>query len=247
MNSAPVIAIVGASGGIGVELCRRLKNAGMNLVLGGREPEKLNSLASELDFPCLAGDATQPHYTAELCQKAVNTWGSLDGAVNLAGSILLKAAHQTSDDEWKLTLEQNLFTAFHLLRSAIPHLKKSGGSIVLLSSVAARFGLANHEAIAAAKAGVEGLTLSAAATYAPYKIRVNAVAPGLVKTPLSQKLTANEMTLKASTQMHPLQKIGQPHEVASAIHWFLSPEQSWVTGQILGVDGGLGSVKSNRG
>ncbi len=160
---------------------------------------------------------------------------------------MLKAAHQTTDEEFLETLQQNLFTSFNLVRSAIPHMRKEGGSVVLLSSVAARMGLSNHEAIAAAKAAVEGLTLSSAATYAAYKIRFNAVAPGLVKTPLSSKLTSNEMVLKASTQMHPLQKIGEPKDVASAIRWFLSPEQSWITGQILGADGGLGSVKSNRG
>ena len=119
-----------------------------------------------------------------------------------------------------------------------------GGSIVLVSSAAARIGLANHEAIAAAKAGVIGLTLSAAATYGPRRIRVNCVAPGLVRTPMTSRLTANEVSLKASTAMHPLGRIGEPGDVASAIEWLLNPEQSWVTGQVLGIDGGLGSVRA---
>lgn len=119
-----------------------------------------------------------------------------------------------------------------------------GGSIVLVSSAAARIGFANHEAIAAAKAGVIGLTLSAAATYGPRHIRVNCVAPGLVRTPMTSRLTANEVALKASTAMHPLGRIGEPEDVAAAIEWLLSPEQSWVTGQVLGIDGGLGSVRS---
>jgi NAD(P)-dependent dehydrogenase (short-subunit alcohol dehydrogenase family) len=119
----------------------------------------------------------------------------------------------------------------------------SGGSIVLCSTAAARAGFANHEAIAAAKAGVIGLTLSAAATYAPRNIRVNCVAPGLVDTPLAARITANPAALQASTAMHALGRIGRPEDVASAIAWLLNPENSWVTGQVLGVDGGLASLK----
>jgi 3-oxoacyl-[acyl-carrier protein] reductase len=120
----------------------------------------------------------------------------------------------------------------------------SGGSIVLVSSAAARIGIANHEAIAAAKAGVAGLTLSAAATYAPRGIRVNCVSPGLVVSGLTQRITSNEASLKASVAMHALGRAGSPEDVASAIAWLLDPEQSWVTGQVLGVDGGLGSLRS---
>ena len=101
----------------------------------------------------------------------------------------------------------------------------------------------NHEAIAAAKAGVVGLAQSAAATYARYNIRVNCVAPGLTRTPLTATLTTNEASLKASTALHPLGRIGEPHEIASAIAWLLDPEQSWVTGQVIAVDGGLSSVQ----
>jgi NAD(P)-dependent dehydrogenase (short-subunit alcohol dehydrogenase family) len=110
--------------------------------------------------------------------------------------------------------------------------------------VAAGRGLINHEAIAAAKAGVEGLTISAAATYARQKIRVNAVAPGLTRTPLTQALTTNEVVSKASAALHPLGRIGEPGDVASAITWFLSPRQSWITGQVIGVDGGMGRVQA---
>jgi NAD(P)-dependent dehydrogenase (short-subunit alcohol dehydrogenase family) len=118
-----------------------------------------------------------------------------------------------------------------------------GGSIVLVSSAAARLGLANHEAIAAAKAGIIGLTLSSAATYAARGIRVNCVAPGLTRTPMTARLTQNEATLKASTAMHALGRIGEPDDVAGAIDWLLGPESSWITGQVLGVDGGLASVR----
>ena len=124
---------------------------------------------------------------------------------------------------------------------------KTGGSVVLVSSAAARIGLANHEAIAAAKAGVIGLVLSAAASYAGRGIRFNAVAPGLVETPMTSKLTANEKMREGSTALHALGRIGQPADVARAIEWLLDPANDWVTGQVLGVDGGLGSVRSRRG
>jgi len=104
--------------------------------------------------------------------------------------------------------------------------------------------LANHEAIAAAKAGIEGLAVAAAASYAPKGIRVNCVAPGLTRTPLTAKLWQNEMVAKASAGMHALGRIGAPEEIASAIGWLLDAEQAWVTGQVIGVDGGLSRVRS---
>jgi 3-oxoacyl-[acyl-carrier protein] reductase len=119
-----------------------------------------------------------------------------------------------------------------------------GGVVVLCSSVAAKRGLINHEAIAAAKAGVEGLALAAAASYARYQVRVNFVAPGLTRTGLTRSLTQNEAMTKTSAALHPLGRIGEAAEVASAICWLLGGAQRWVTGQVIGVDGGLGSVQA---
>jgi NAD(P)-dependent dehydrogenase (short-subunit alcohol dehydrogenase family) len=198
-------------------------------------------LAAELESPWAVADATQ----FDALDAALKSAGPLDAVVNCAGSILLKPAHLTTDREWSDTLHTNLTTAFHTVRSAARLLMSTGGSIVLCSTAAARTGLANHEAIAAAKAGVIGLTLSAAATYAPRNIRVNCVAPGLVDTPLAARITSNEMALKASLAMHPLGRIGRPEQVASAIAWLLHPENDWVTGQVLGVDGGLATLRSS--
>ena len=114
----------------------------------------------------------------------------------------------------------------------------------MLSTAATRIGLANHEAISAAKAGIEGLALAASASYACKGIRVNCVAPGMTRTPLTAKLLENEMMAKASAGMHALGQIGEPNDIASAIEWFLDPEQSWVTGQVIGVDGGLSRIRS---
>ena len=114
--------------------------------------------------------------------------------------------------------------------------------MVLCSSAAARIGLANHEAIAAAKAGIIGLTLSAAATYSNRGIRFNAVAPGLVKSEMTRTLWESEEAAAVSSQMHALGRLGKPEDVAAAIAFLLDPANAWITGQVLGVDGGLGSV-----
>jgi NAD(P)-dependent dehydrogenase (short-subunit alcohol dehydrogenase family) len=164
--------------------------------------------------------------------------------VNCAGSLLLKPAHLTSAQELQDVLAANLVSAFATVRAGAGAMRSSGGSIVLVSSAAGAIGLPNHEAIAAAKAGVSGLMRSAAATYAPYGIRVNAVAPGLVDTPMSRAITANELARNASVAMHPLGRLGTPDDIAEAVCWLLGPQSAWVTGQVLGVDGGLATLKS---
>ena len=236
--------LFGASGGIGSSLARRLAAQGAQVVLAARESDRLRQLAVELDAVAYPLDATRFEQVDACLQRAVELYGRVDGVANCVGSLLLKPAHNTSEAEWHDTVAANLTTAFAVVRASAKAMFKAGGSIVLVSSAAASVGLSNHEAIAAAKAGVIGLTLSAAATYAPRGIRVNCVAPGLVETPLTAKLTANEASLKASTAMHALGRIGNPAEVAAAIEWLLDPQQSWVTAQTLGVDGGLSNLRT---
>jgi NAD(P)-dependent dehydrogenase (short-subunit alcohol dehydrogenase family) len=244
MEIAPVIVVVGAAGGIGSAVSRKLAAKGCRLVLAGRNPESLALLAAELGAHATVADASKFDQVESVFKETLDIYGRVDGAVNCAGSLLLKPAHLTSEAEFQFTVTSNLQTAFAVLRSAAKVMMGTGGSIVLVSSVAARFGLPNHEAIAAAKAGVMGLTISAAATYARQRIRVNAVAPGLVRTPLTKRLTANEAAAKTSAAMHPMGRIGEAEDVSSAIAWFLDPAQSWVTGQVLGIDGGMGSVRA---
>lgn len=239
------IIIFGATGGIGSALARQLAAQGCHLSLVARDQGRLDALAAELKAEAFSLDATDSAAVERCVAEVTEKNGCLDGVVNCAGSLLLKPAHLTSDAEWVAVLGANLTSSFHILRSATARMMKTGGgSIVLMSSAVAHRGMINHEAIAAAKAGVAGLALSAAATYARYNIRVNCVAPGLTRTPLTQALTKNEASVKISAAMHPLGRIGEPEEVASAIRWFLSPDQSWVTGQVLAVDGGLSSVQS---
>ena len=250
-SNLPAYVVIGAAGGIGSSLCRMLAAKGARLFLVGQTAEKLDGLAAELrdgnadgEYIPHRADATISSDVDSAFAAAGERFGALAGAVNLVGSIPIKPAHQTADAELERTLLLNVHTAFFTLRAAARIMMATGGSIVLASSVAARIGLANHESIALAKAAVEGLVRAAAATYAGKNIRVNAVAPGLVDTPLAAKFTASELTLKASTAMHPLGRIGTPDDVAPAIAWLLDPATTWVTGQVLGIDGGLSTVKA---
>lgn len=244
MSDSPLHLILGASGGIGSALARRLVARGARTVLAAPASERLEALARELSAEAVVLDARDFEAVSACVEGVLARHARLDGIACLVGSILLKPAHSTSAAELRETLEQNLFPAFATLAAAGRHLRKRGGSIVLMASAAARTGLPNHEAIAAAKGAVASLALSAAATYAPSGLRVNAILPGLVDTPLAARVTTNPASLAASTSLHPLGRIGTAAEVASAIAWLLDPEQTWVTGQLLGIDGGLASLRS---
>ncbi len=244
----PVYLILGATGGIGSTLARQLATTGASLVLAGRRADALEALGAELGATTVLIDATAPGDIDRSVAKAVETFGRLDGAANCIGSLLLKPAHLTSPEEFDEVIAVNLRSAFSLVRSAartmMTNREPAGGSIVLVASAAARIGLANHEAIAAAKGGIVSLTLAAAASYGPKQVRVNCVAPGLVRTPLTARITGNSAAEQASVAMHAIGRLGEAADVANAIEFLLNPTNSWITGQTLGVDGGLGSLRS---
>jgi len=242
-ESRPVHLVLGGTGGIGSALCRRLSGAGAHVVVAAREESRVHSFAEEIGGSGVTLDATQFEEVERAVEQTLERHGRLDGAVNCVGSILLKPAHLTRRDEWDQTLALNLTSAFALVRAAARAMMDAGGSIVLCSSAAARLGMPNHEAIAAAKAGVAGLAQAAAATYATKGVRVNAVAPGLVRTAMSERITSNPAGEKASLAMHALGRLGEPDDVASLIEWLLNADAGWVTGQIFGVDGGLATVR----
>lgn len=244
MSQKKVYVIFGGTGGIGSATARKLAHRGAQVVLAARSPARLRTLAAELGAASFVVDATDIAAVEDVVKETANQFGAVDGIVNCVGSIFLKAAHQTSEAEWRSILAANLDSAFAVVRAGAKTMRGSGGSIVLMSSAAARVGLPSHEAIAAAKAGVIGLGRSAAATYASKGIRVNIVAPGLVDTPMAAGITANPLMLKASASMHPLGRIGRPEEVAEVVTWLVSDDSSWVTGQVIGVDGGLSSVRA---
>ncbi len=245
MTATTVQLVVGAAGSIGSATVRRLADAGATVVLAGRDEAAMEELAGEVGTDDVRTvDARDIAEVGALVEGVVADHGRLDGVANLAGSVLLKPAHLTTADEWADTIATNLTSAFAVVRAAAPAMRSGGGSIVLAASAAAQTGIANHEAIAAAKGGVIGLVRSAAATYGARGVRVNAVAPGLTRSKMTAKLVGNEAQAEASRQMHVLGRLGEGDDVAAAVAWLLDPATSWVTGQVIGVDGGLGQVRT---
>lgn len=242
----PVYVIFGATGGIGTELFKRLvKQEGARVVLAARDSSKLEKLSGSASANIAVVDPLRAEQVESCISATVKEFGKVDGVANCVGSVLLKSAHTTSAQEFEDVVRINLFSSFNILKSSAKAMMRGkGGSIVFCSSAVARHGIANHEAIAAAKGGVTSMALSAAATYASKNIRVNCVSPGLTDTPLASRITSSEAALKASAAMHALRRIGRPEEVAAALEFFLHPENAFVTGQNLGVDGGLGSVRA---
>lgn len=243
LSSSPVYVVLGATGGIGRDVAHRLGRRGARLILGARSKDDLQPLADELGADAFPLDATDYDDVQAIVDYATEAHGRLNGLVNCVGSILIKPAHLTSIDEFEETLRLNLHSAFYAVKAGARAMMKEGGAIVLMASAVARKGLTNHEAIAAAKGGVVGLTRSAAATYARRDVRVNCIAPGLVDTPLAGSVLGSEAAREQSAKMHALGRIGRPEDVGRAIDWLLDGEASgWVTGQVIGIDGGLGTL-----
>jgi NAD(P)-dependent dehydrogenase (short-subunit alcohol dehydrogenase family) len=222
--------VIAAGSGIGQSVVSMLKEQGHSVFTTARDTGKIT--------PDVILDATD----FDAVEAVFKQVGSIDGVVNCSGSLLLKSAHLTSKENYQSVIEASLTTAFATVRAAGKTMNK-GGSVVLISSAAAMEGLANHEAIAAAKAGIIGLTLSAAASYAGQNLRVNAVAPGLVETSMTASLTGNELSRKISEAMHALGRLGKAEDVARAIVFLLDPANNWITGQVIAVDGGLSRVR----
>lgn len=243
-DKKPAIWITGATGGIGTALVKRLLDRGWTIAASGRDPEKLEALGSLSEaVTTFAFDATDPDAVKQAADDVFEVYPDCRALVHLVGSIMLKNAHQLKDEEWHRTLDLNLNTAFYLLRAVSPRFqKRDASSVVFASTVAAQAGLPSHEAIAAAKGGIDGLVRSAAATYASRGMRVNAVAPGMTETPMSEPILANEQARTISERLHPLGRLGRPEEIAAAIEWLVSENAGWVTGQVISIDGGLSKV-----
>ena len=235
------ILVFGGGGGIGAAVVARLKGRSeAQVVVAGRNREAQAATGADQNLvidDLLAANAIDNAFSAAEAE------GAITGVVAAVGSILLKPAHATSDADFDDTIARNLTFAFRVLRAAAKR-RETLKSLVLFSSAAASVGLPNHEAIAAAKAGIEGLVRSAAATYAGAGLRVNAVAPGLVRTKLAGRITGNPAALVTSTAMHPRGCIGEADDVSPVVTWQLSAESSWVTGQIIAVDGGLSALRA---
>lgn len=230
------ILIVGGTSGIGLQTAKALQAKGANVILASRknspEAEALGLLHLPLDV--LAFDK---NFLTQLPEQ-------LHGLVYNPGSIKLKPFERFAPADFLKDYELNVLGAVQVLQAVIPKLKLAGGaSVVLFSTVAVALGMPYHSSIAAAKGAVEALTKSLAAEYAAAGIRFNAIAPSLTDTPLAQALLNTPEKKEASAKRHPLGRVGLPQDMASAAVFLLSDESSWMTGQILHIDGGISAVK----
>jgi NAD(P)-dependent dehydrogenase (short-subunit alcohol dehydrogenase family) len=237
-----IVLITGGSGGIGAEVARRSVALGDRPVLVARKAERLAAVAEAIGAAAYPADVLDNDGFAEIVRRVEAEVGEIDALVHAVGSVFLRPLHATSLADWRAVFEINATSAFIAMRNLMPlFMRRKRGSVVLFSTVATAIGLPNHESIAAAKSAIEGLVKSAAISYARYGIRVNAVAPALTRTDLSKSIWQNDAMLAASVAMHPLGRIGEPADIAPAVMYFLSDDSAWTTGQILGVDGGLGT------
>lgn len=236
------VAVIGATGGVGAALARRLKAQGRVPLLIGRDAARLAALAAELEAPQAVADALRPETLAEALASAGPV---LEGLAYCVGSIPLKPLARLAEADFLDAFRLNALGAAQAVQAAQKALARAegGASVVLFSSIAARQGFANHAAIAAAKGAVEGLVVALGAELAP-AIRVNAIAPSLMRTGIAAPLTGNTAMAEAIAKLHPLPRLGQAEDAAGLAAFLLSAEAAWISGQVIGVDGGRASLRS---
>ena len=228
------ILIIGGSSGIGKHVVERLAQNGDRITAACRNVSEIPSAES---VTAQSFDVTDPAQKLALPE-------SLDGVIYTPGTINLKPFHRLSGEEFAHDMEVNLFGAVRVLQQALPALKRSpqqSASVVLFSTVAATTGMPFHASIAAAKAAVEGLGRSLAAEWSP-RIRVNVIAPSLTDTPLAASFLSSEERVAAAAKRHPLNMVGDPAQVAELVEFLMGAGSRFVTGQVVGVDGGLSSL-----
>lgn len=229
------VLVIGGSSGIGLEIVKTLAAQSCNLYVGSRTADALAALPEVRHIPL---DVAK--YSLELDDLPAE----LHGLAYCPGTIRLRPFQRLAGDEFMEDFKINLLGAVNVIQGCLPRLRKakSGASIVLFSTVAVQTGMPFHASVASAKGAVEGLTRALAAEFAP-RIRVNAIAPSLTETPLAESLLSTGDKRKASAERHPLKRIGSPRDIARLAVHLLSDDGSWISGQIIHVDGGMGALR----
>jgi len=228
------ILLVGGSSGIGYQISELL-NEDHNIIVASRNIGDLDSdQITHLEFDVLKDDISE-----------LDLPDTIDGLVYCPGSIDLKPFKMIKPENFEEEMNLNFFGLVRSVRGVLDKLKNSDqASLVFFSTVAVKVGMPFHTNVAAAKGAIEGFAKSLAAEYAP-SFRVNVIAPSLTDTPLAEKLLSNDDKRKKMDQRHPLKRVGEPKDIANLAAFLLSENSSWITGQILGVDGGLSTINSN--
>ena len=231
--------IFGATGSIGSNLAEKLYNSDKDVHLLGRDEEELKKLSTKLNC-----DYTVIDILNDDIQKIIkNNFDdvNISGIAYCVGSIDLKPLKNAKKEDFKKCLDLNFFPIIEIIKTLQDNLKKNNGSIVLFSTVAVRKGFTNHAIIASAKGAIEGLTMSLAAEFAP-NIRVNCIAPSLTESKMSKSILKSKLISDGIAKSHPMKRIGRPEDAASMAKFLITDESPWITGQIIGVDGGKSSL-----
>lgn len=226
------ILIVGASSGIGKSLAESLVKTGANIITASRNNPNIEGVT---------------HHHLDVTESEPNLDflpDQLDGMVYCPGTINLKPFQRLKMTDFQNDLDINLMGAIKVLQAAFKSLKKAkGSSVVLFSTVASKLGMNFHSSIATAKAAVEGLGKSLAAEWSMHDIRVNIIAPSLTDTPLAENLLSTEDRKEATKKRHPIGRYGHTEDIAQMAEYLLDDKAGWITGQVIGIDGGIGSLK----
>ena len=233
----PKYLIFGATGSIGSNLAKQLYNSNQNIHLVARNEKEVKSLSEELKCTYSVADVLEENFIENVKSEI----SEVKGIAYCVGSIDLKPLKVVKVEDFEKCMKLNLYSAVKVIKAYQDNLKKNKGSIILFSSVAAQRGFPNHSIIASTKAAVKGLAVSLAAEFAP-NIRVNCIAPSLTNSKISQPLLKNNIMAEGIAKAHPMKRIGEGKDIAAMAKFLLTEDSSWITGQVIGVDGGRSSI-----
>ncbi len=229
--------IFGATGNIGSNLADQLYQSGQEIHLVARNEQEVKSLSEKFKCTYSVADVLENNFVDKVKAEIQD----VKGIAYCVGSINLKPLKMVKEEDFQKCMKLNLYSAVEIIKAYQESLKKNKGSIILFSTVAVQRGFTNHSIIASTKAAVEGLTVSLAAEFAP-NIRVNCIAPSLTNSKIAQPLLKNTIIAEGIAKAHPMKRIGEGKDAAAMAKFLLTEESSWITGQIIGVDGGRSSL-----